>query len=110
MKRPLLSIAAALLVAGAAAAQAQSLPANSPGATPPTDRLAPTTMVVTSGVAVHTEATTTSPTIGALQAGQHVKVLNGNGESGWYRLANGGFAIMDYLKPVETTGSSAPSK
>jgi uncharacterized protein YgiM (DUF1202 family) len=109
--RPFRSVAAALLVAGATvatmSAHAQGLPANTPGATPPTDRLAPTTMVVTGGVAVHAEASTSSPTIGSLKPGQRVQVLTGNAESGWYRLADGGFAIMDHLAPAESSGSSS---
>ncbi len=100
-----------ILTAGAAtgpATLAQSLPPNSPGATPPVDRLAPRTMVVTGGVTVHAEPTSTSAAIGSLKPGQRVEVLNGNGESGWYRLAQGGYAIMDHLQPAET-GSTGPS-
>lgn len=100
----------AFILAGTATAGAQSLPPNSPGATPPVDRLAPRTMVVTGGVAIHAEPTTSSATIGALKPGQRVEVLNGNGESGWYRLSQGGYAIMDYLQPADgsSTGSSSP--
>lgn len=97
----------AFILAGAGAAGAQSLPPNSPGATPPVDHLAPRTMVVTGGVAVHAEPTSTSATIGSLKPGQRVEVINGNGESGWYRLSQGGYAIMDYLQPADAgTGSS----
>lgn len=86
---------------------AQSLPPTSPGATPPVDRLAPRTMVVTGSVTVHAEPTSSSAAIGSLKPGQRVEVLNGNGESGWYRLAQGGFAIMDHLAPADAgTGSS----
>ncbi|GIL40819.1 SH3 domain-containing protein [Roseiterribacter gracilis] len=105
MRRITAFLLAFILLTGTGAL-AQSLPPNSPGATPPVDRLAPRTMVVTGGVTVHAEPTSTSPAIGSLKAGQRVEVLNGNGESGWYRLAQGGYAIMDHLQPAETAGSS----
>jgi uncharacterized protein YgiM (DUF1202 family) len=97
----------AFTVTAASPVLAQSLPPGSPGATPPVDRLAPRTMVVTGGVTVHAEPSTSSATIGSLKPGQRVEVLNGNGESGWYRLSQGGYAIMDHLAPAEAgTGSS----
>jgi uncharacterized protein YgiM (DUF1202 family) len=103
----LLAFSLLTTASGGPAALAQTLPPNSPGATPPVDRLAPRTMVVTGGVTVHAEPTSTSPAIGSLKPGQRVEVLNGNGESGWYRLAQGGFAIMDHLAPADAgTGSS----
>jgi hypothetical protein len=61
---------------------------------------------VTGGVAVHAEPTSTSPILRSLKPGERVEVLNGNGESGWYRLSQGGFAIMDYLRPADGAGSS----
>jgi uncharacterized protein YgiM (DUF1202 family) len=101
----------AVILAAPAPGMAQSLPPNSPGATPPVDRLAPRTMIVTGGVTVHAEPSTSSPAIGSLKPGQRVQVLNGNGESGWYRLSQGGFAIMDHLAPAEAgTGSSTAGR
>jgi uncharacterized protein YgiM (DUF1202 family) len=110
MRRRIAFLLAATLLAPSLAL-AQALPPGSPGATPPVDRLAPRMMIVTGSVTVHSEATTSSPAIGTLKAGERVEVLNGNGESGWYHLAQGGFAIMDYLSPAEPgTGSSAAAK
>jgi uncharacterized protein YgiM (DUF1202 family) len=87
--------------------RAQSLPPGSPGATPPVDRLAPRTMVATNAVTIHAQPSTSSAAIGSLKPGQRVQVINGNGESGWYRLASGGFAIMDHLAPAEAGSGSS---
>jgi uncharacterized protein YgiM (DUF1202 family) len=104
MRRITAFLLAFILTAGAtigSSGLAQSLPPNSPGATPSVDRLAPRTMVVTGGVTVHAEPTSTSAAIGSLKPGQRVEVINGNGESGWYRLSQGGYAIMDHLAPAD---------